>query len=237
MSDAPASALSDSLDLDHAEPNVQPNAQPNTEANGAAGATSTQLTCSACTKRIASKYYAVNGRYACEACSGQVIDAATGGGSFLRAFALGAGAAIAGALVYYGIAAAWGQIGLIAIALGYGIGKAVRIGAGLRPGKRYRVLALLLTYWSITAMYIPELMPETDSVIGAAVVALTVPFFMLADFDNILGLIILGIGLYEAWKHSAAPQVIVEGPFSLDKPASPVQPEPAVLPAPAEPAL
>jgi hypothetical protein len=232
MSDAPASTLEDSLDLDHA--------QPHAEAKAETGAASTQLTCTACTKAIVGKYFAVNGRYACEACSGQVINAAQGGGSFIRALLLGAGAAIAGALVYYGIVAVTNlEIGLIAIALGYCVGKAVRIGAGLRPGKRYRALALLLTYWSITAMYIPGIMEasETPSVIFAGIFALALPVVMLASFDNLLGLIILGIGLYEAWKHSAAPQVIVEGPFALDKPASPVQPEPAVLPAPAEPAL
>jgi hypothetical protein len=76
-----------------------------------------------------------------------------------------------------------------------------------------------------------------DSVIMAAIVALTLPGFMLVGFENLLGLIILGIGLYEAWKHSATPDVVVEGPFTLDKQAAAAQPDANVLPAPAEPAI
>ena len=37
---------------------------------------------------------------------------------------------------------------------------------------------------------------------------------MLASFDNLLGLAILGFGLYEAYKLSAPPQFVMEGPFT-----------------------
>lgn len=43
------------------------------------------------------------------------------------------------------------------------------------------------------------------------VVALAAPF--LAGFENILGLLIIGFGLYEAWKLNKAPVLAVAGPF------------------------
>jgi hypothetical protein len=145
MSDTPASANTEALDFDRAEESA-----------------ASQLTCTACERPIERKYFAVNGRYACEACSGKVIESATGGGTFIQALFFGACAAIAGAGVYYGIAELTGmEFGLISIIVGYFVGKAVRHGAGLRPGKRYRALAILLTYWSITATYIPVLMKES----------------------------------------------------------------------------
>ncbi|HEX9735026.1 MAG TPA: hypothetical protein VGG06_23890 [Thermoanaerobaculia bacterium] len=47
----------------------------------------------------------------------------------------------------------------------------------------------------------------------ACALALVVPF--LSGFDNILGLIIIGIGLYEAWKLNKRQAFAAEGPFQV----------------------
>ena len=54
---------------------------------------------------------------------------------------------------------------------------------------------------------------EVLLVAAAFVVALVAPVLM--GFDNILGLIIIGIGLYEAWKLNQRPPFATEGPFQV----------------------
>ena len=46
-----------------------------------------------------------------------------------------------------------------------------------------------------------------------AVLAIAAPF--LAGFDNILGIIIIGIGLYEAWKLNRRVELTISGPHAL----------------------
>jgi hypothetical protein len=43
--------------------------------------------------------------------------------------------------------------------------------------------------------------------------ALAAPF--LAGFRNILGLFIIGLGLYEAWRLNRRPQLVLSGPHRL----------------------
>ncbi len=47
-----------------------------------------------------------------------------------------------------------------------------------------------------------------------ALVALAFAAPFLAGFDNIIGLIIIGIGLYEAWKLNKRVEIVINGPFS-----------------------
>jgi hypothetical protein len=49
------------------------------------------------------------------------------------------------------------------------------------------------------------------SLVGLGVLLLASPF--LAGFQNIMGLVILGIGLYEAWKVNRCAPVAINGPF------------------------
>jgi hypothetical protein len=49
---------------------------------------------------------------------------------------------------------------------------------------------------------------------ASAVMSLIVPFLFVAEME-ILGLIIFGVGLWEAWRRSAAPPFVVTGPFTV----------------------
>ena len=65
-------------------------------------------------------------------------------------------AAIPGAILYYAVIAITNfEIGIVAIAIGYMVGWAVRKGAGGRGGRRFQVLALVLTYWAVGLAYTP----------------------------------------------------------------------------------
>jgi len=142
--------------------------------------------------------------------------------SVTRAVALGTGAAVLGALVYFGVRALTGyELGLIAIGVGIAVGLAVRTGAAGSRHRGFRFLALGLAYVSIAVTYVPALIQAAEGarvgvglLISAALIALAVPFMMLAH-GEIMSVVILGIALWEAWRFSA-PQA------PLAKPAAPL---------------
>lgn len=250
--------------------------------------------CQFCEQPLEGKYFEVNGAMCCGSCAEQARTALVPRGSrtgrFLRAAAGGAVAALLGALLWFGIGKLTGyEFSLIAIVIGWMVGKAVRWGSGHRGGWRYQVLAMALTYLSIVSTYIPQLVeglsladeewqeagaaegddaalaaalsdpavegqldgsaaeapaagsvdlallaeasaepPPTDSVgepapnpvvsvLVATVVlfgfAIALPF--LAGFENILGLVIIAIGLYQAWTLNRKARIEVSGPFEL----------------------
>src|SRR6185503_2643828 len=87
-------------------------------------------TCTQCASAITSSYYQLNGSIICPRCRGQ-LDVADGSRArrILTALGLGMLAALGGSLVYFAIAALTGyEFGLVAIAVGYGVGKAVHKG-------------------------------------------------------------------------------------------------------------
>lgn len=49
---------------------------------------------------------------------------------------------------------------------------------------------------------------------ASAVLSLAIPFLFVTEME-ILGLIIFGVGLWEAWRRSAAPPFVVTGPFAV----------------------
>jgi len=192
------------------------------------------LTCAACAAPIRSTYYQVGDAITCERCRrSQDWDAAHGSavGRLLKAGVFGVLAAAAGAGLYYAVRALTGyEFGLIAIVVGFMVGGAVRAGSGHRGGVPYQLLAMGLTYASIVSAYIPEIfagLRERGGVdaasdplaavltgIAAVVLAFVAPFLM--GFENIIGVIIIGIGLYEAWKINRKPDRTVTGPFRIE---------------------
>ena len=135
---------------------VEPAATPGTIAPGATAPT---VTCAVCGKSVGSQYYHANDKPVCASCR-DVLLASTvtprAAGAFVKAGLFGLGAAIAGAAIYYGVIAITNfEIGLVAILIGYMVGYSVRKGAGGRGGRRFQVLALVLTYWAVGLAYTP----------------------------------------------------------------------------------
>ena len=183
----------------------------------------TARTCAAGQHPLSATYYTLNGRAICDACCAQFEKERGGRGSFGMAFVYGSAAAALGAAIYYIIALTGWEVGLVAIIVGVLVAKGVRRGAGSRSGWHYRALAMFLTYLAITATYVPLVLKSSTihSVLAACVLAFILPGLMLAHFENVIGLIILGIGLYEAYKLSAPPRLVLEGPFtSAPRPAA-----------------
>jgi Flp pilus assembly protein TadB len=117
------------------------------------------ITCSRCNTQVRSYYYHVDGNSVCAKCK-QELERAGGvtrtGGAFIRSAMFGGIAALSGAAIYYGVIAAFSlEIGIVAILIGFIVGKAVRSGARGGGGRRYQILAAGLTYLSVGMAYAP----------------------------------------------------------------------------------
>jgi len=235
-----------------------------------------QRGCKVCGTALYGSYFEANGHTVCEACSYKLREGAPAGsrgGRVLRAVGAGIGAAFAGTLLYWGILAATGYVfGLIAIVVGYAVGKAVHWGSRGRGGWAYQTLAIALTYLAIVSAYVPMVISaamkdrpaaQTQSAprdgsttpapapsaasspaqatgatttpgttapaaadttppslgtllfaLGALLlIACAAPF--LAGAENIIGLVIIGIGMYEAWKLNRRVPLVITGPHAL----------------------
>lgn len=119
-------------------------------------------TCSTCHRPITERYYAANNRTFCPDCKARIeVELATNKGNLPRAILFGAGGAFAGAVLYFGVSAITGyEIGLIAIAVGWLVGRAMQKGSGGHGGRVFQVIAVLLTYLSISAAYFGMVIKE-----------------------------------------------------------------------------
>ncbi|MDQ2767804.1 MAG: hypothetical protein M3Y30_11685 [Gemmatimonadota bacterium] len=117
------------------------------------------VVCAACKNAITTDYFQLNGKVTCAGCRSAIesaVSAPTGARPFGRAAGLGLLAAIGGAAIYYGVIALLNlEIGIVAILIGYMVGWGVRKGANGRGGRRFQVLAILLTYWAVGLAYMP----------------------------------------------------------------------------------
>jgi hypothetical protein len=149
------------------------------------------------------------------------------------------------------VAATKSQLALLTIGIGILVANAIRKASRGIGGRRFQVLAVVLTYLATTMGYFPavwrgatesaehstqhgsgsaphsaesgstegpESGPKSFSV-GAAVFAVAVLFLvtLAAPFlaKDVLGLLIVGFGLWEAWRRSGALPLVIEGPFRV----------------------
>jgi hypothetical protein len=172
--------------------------------------------CGRCQTRIDDHYFVANGHVVCDPCRSSLE------GSTSRAVGLGVAAAVLSAGLYYVVYAIWQMnFVLIAVIAGVLIGLSVRRGAQGNRARKFRWIAVGLTYLSVVSTYYPALLalPGVDGQLSAALRSLYLPFLMLISMKNPVTLILLGFGLHEAWKLSAPHVVNVDGPFQA-KPAA-----------------
>jgi hypothetical protein len=254
--------------------------------SSAMGGAPRQAHCRGCGQPIRDTYYEVNGSVVCGACRTDIErPRGTRLRRVLQATALGTLAALGGSLLYFGVAALTGrEFGLVAIAVGYMVGAAVRRGSDGRGGWAYQTLAIALTYLAIVSTYVPLIVkefqrtgsrssaheqavtpvpmdtitisargpvaspPKLDSAarraenapvmqagtprpaaqadtkrLGAGTVVLGVGALVLlaaivpiaAGFSNIIGLLIIGIAVFEAWKLNRRVRLTIAGPYRV----------------------
>ncbi|HXX92220.1 MAG TPA: hypothetical protein VEN81_01215 [Planctomycetota bacterium] len=119
------------------------------------------VSCLACKKPVLDAYFTLNARILCPACKSLLETHQASGssaGRVLKAFLFGLGAALIGTLIFALMLQKHVYIALVAILVGFLVGKAVRAGSGGRGGRGYQVMAVLLTYSSIVSGYIPTIL-------------------------------------------------------------------------------
>jgi hypothetical protein len=185
-----------------------------------AGAGSSSVTCASCRNTISGSYYEVNAAILCEACRAVLSEQLAGGselGRGAKAVAFGLGAAAAGSALYYAILELTGyEIGLVALVVGFLVGKAVNRGSEGRGGPAYQALAVVLTYFAIVTTYIPFSMrsvSSTSDALGLLALAAVAP--ILAGFRDIIRLVIIAFALFEAWRLNTRRRLAISGPYRV----------------------
>jgi hypothetical protein len=184
--------------------------------------------CASCGQPLQAAYYLVNDAVVCATCHDRLRAAAAarpGVQGLVKAAIAGAVAAAAGALLYYGVLRLTGyEFGLIAIVVGFAVGKAVNWGSGGVGGAAYQAIAVPLTYLSIVGGYIPAIydamseanLPDMAQIpfTEVATLAIKMPFLGEAS-SNLIGWVIIAIGLYEAWKFTKPTPFQATGPHAI----------------------
>lgn len=118
------------------------------------------LSCIGCKQPIVSTYFALGDQVLCSNCRDVVVAPPKGSGlvRFVKAAAFGTLAGLLGALIWYLIRIVANlEIGLVAILVGFMVGKAVHRASAGKGGIIYQVLAVLITYGCIAANYAPDI--------------------------------------------------------------------------------
>jgi hypothetical protein len=177
--------------------------------------------CVACNRPLVDTYHTINDKLLCESCRRRIESDWTGGSSAARAakaFVLGLAGAAIGAALYYAVLALTGyEIGLIAIVVGFLAGKGVRMGSGGRGGAGYQAMAVALTYLAIVSTYVPLILRSVEGnmpdIATAMVAAIAMPF--LLGMKNIIGLLIIGFAVFQAWVMNKRTNLAFAGPFHV----------------------
>lgn len=114
--------------------------------------------CQFCHQPIAGNYFHANGAMTCPGCAEKMRGALARDthAAFVRASLCGVGAAILGMILYATFAIVTGiVIGYAALAVGWLVGKAMIKGSNGVGGRRYQLVAVLLTYAAVSTAAIP----------------------------------------------------------------------------------
>ena len=101
------------------------------------------------------------------------------------------------------------RLGLIAILIGYMVGKAIRK-AAIAGGRKYQILAVALTYGAVGLAY--------SAGIGS-LKGFVYPITEIGSGGGILSAIIIGFGLHQAWRMTTGIDVSFVGPLKVAQPA------------------
>src|SRR5262249_26638101 len=203
--------------------------------------------CVACKSPIPGEWFQAAGQDICPNCAQRIRSGqqAPPVHSLLRAALYGGGAALAGCAIYAAVAIIANlELALIAILIGWMVGRAVRHGSNGLGGRPQQILAVLLTYFAITFSYVvvfvhsaatkphaaqqqtAEAKPQrADSKepmgLGGAVVALVslaaiAPFLELGSNvgSGLLSLVIIFFGLQRAWRMTGRSNILIMGPYT-----------------------
>jgi len=206
-------------------------------AEFAPAARAAATSCAFCRQDVGREYWQVGSALACGRCRQRLGEQFARGDSraaFLRAFGNGAVVALGGSVLWIVIAKVTElELGIIAIGIGYFVGKAVRMGSQGLGGPRYQALAMFLTYSAIVLASLPMILGALaqgphdaaaaavhPSLVGmliswTVIIGLAYASPFLGGVRNVMGIVIIGIGLYEAWKLTRRVPLAILGPYQV----------------------
>jgi hypothetical protein len=226
------------LQFQHAEP----------VAEAAAASEGSVRTCVACKQPVGNTYFHAQGQVVCPLCAqriqtGQQAPPAL---SLMRAALYGGVAALGGCTQYALVAIVLNaEIGLIAILVGWMVGKAIRHASYGLGGRPQQILAVTLTYFAITTSYIPVILYQAAKnphrveqqqaqakaapmevrprmgvgglVLYLLMIAAIAPFLSLTSgISGLISIFILFIGLQRAWKLTERSEILLMGPYTAE---------------------
>ena len=197
-------------------------------------------TCAACKRPISGSYFQIKGAPVCAACTEKLRAQMPkdSHAAFVRAVLFGIGGAVVGLALYVTFALATGLIiGWVSVAVGYIVGKAMRMGSHGVGGRRYQVVAVLLTYFAVSMSAVPiaieqsrlhhqaqtreaTTQPRTPMSLGKTIavlawVGIASPILELRDpVQGLIGLVILFVGIRFAWGFTAGRALNISGPYN-----------------------
>jgi uncharacterized protein (DUF983 family) len=198
------------------------------------------MKCAACRQPIGGSYFQIKSAPVCTACTEKLRAQIPqdSHAAFVRALLFGIGGAVVGLALYVTFALTTGLIiGWLSVAVGYIIGKAMHMGSRGVGGRRYQVVAVLLTYFAVSMSAVPIAIeqsrlhhqsqaPETTTQPEAPVslaktvavlawIGIASPILDLQDpVHGLIGLVILFVGLRFAWQFTAGRTLNVSGPYT-----------------------
>src|SRR5580658_8542863 len=115
--------------------------------------------CAACKQLVAGEHYQVQNQVICASCAAKIRAGQQSQKPvpLFRAVIYGVGAALAGCILYAIPLAMGFQIGIVALVVGYMVGKAIRHASYGTGGRAQQVLAVVLTYLAISASIVPAI--------------------------------------------------------------------------------
>lgn len=181
--------------------------------------------CTWCRRGVADELYRANGEPICGVCAEQVrkvlpLDTRA---VYWRTTGVGLLAAIGASMAYLQLMrvldrfAGGYAMGFGAIAVGYGIGYAMRTAAKGAGGRKYQVTAALLVYAAVVIAADAHLVGRVDNPIWFYPFLTLAPFALmfLGRFQlGMLELFVVGIGVQWAWQMLKAPGLKITGPES-----------------------
>jgi len=200
--------------------------------------------CVACRQPIAGSYFHAAGHTVCPVCAENIQKGqqAPPVASLAKAAIYGGGAALAGCAIYAALAIVLNlEIALIAILVGFMVGKAIRHASRGLGGRSQQILAVALTYFAITTSYFvvavynyvqhpkaqqeqtqqqqgsaetQAAQPSAPALIGSLLLLIAAaPFYSLGNVSGWISLVIIFFGLQRAWRLTGRTDILITGPY------------------------
>lgn len=199
--------------------------------------------CKMCGTALGAAYWRVGTNMTCQACAEKVESAIPqdSHSAFTRGVLFGIGGAVVGLILYATFTIVTKiELGYVSLAVGYIVGKSIRMGSNNMTGRRYQIAAAILTYAAVSLAWVPIVIsqgvrPQSgEAILRLALFGIASPFIGLAGsgFGGIIGLVILLVGIRIAWQITGAQRIPpVSGPFrNTSAAAAPAAPPPAAPP-------